>query len=135
MKYLLDTHILLWALKNSPRLSPYAKEIISNPNNELWFSSASIWEMAIKLNSEKVKDNELIEPILFYQTLLQEDFKELTINGIHSSQVRHMAKIHKDPFDRMLVAQAMSENLILMTVDDKIRQYANTGINVNVLMV
>lgn len=65
MKYLLDTHILLWALKNSPRLSPYAKEIISNPNNELWFSSASIWEMAIKLNSEKVKDNELIEPILF----------------------------------------------------------------------
>ncbi|MDO4700485.1 MAG: hypothetical protein Q4A69_07365 [Moraxella sp.] len=57
----------------------------------------------MKLNSEKIKDNELVEPMLFYQTRLQENFKELTINGIHSSQVRHMTKIHKDPFDKILI--------------------------------
>ena len=81
MRYLLDTYILLWALQNNPKLSRQAKDIITNPNNELWFSSASIWEVAIKLSSGKVKDDELIDPDLLYQTLLQENYQELTING------------------------------------------------------
>ena len=115
MRYLLDTHILLWALQNSPKLSRQAKDIITNPNNELWFSSASIWEVAIKLSSGKVKDDELIDPDLLYQTLLQENYQELAINGTHSSEVGRLPFIHKDPFDRMLITQAKTERLILMT--------------------
>ncbi|MFC0820195.1 type II toxin-antitoxin system VapC family toxin [Moraxella marmotae] len=123
MKYLLDTHILLWALTNSPKLGDKAKDIISNYDNELWFSSASVWEIAIKISSGKVKDDELIEPDLFYQTLLQEGYQELTINSMHSNQVRFMPFIHKDPFDRMLIAQAKTEKLIFMTADEKIAKY------------
>lgn len=123
MNYLLDTHILLWALKDSSKLSKSAKLIISDYRNDLWFSPASIWEVGIKLSNEKVKDDDLIEPFLLYQTLLQEGFKELKINSIHAIAVRNMQKIHKDPFDRILIAQATTENLILMTVDDKICQY------------
>lgn len=128
MRYLLDTHILLWALQNNPKLSKQAKDIITNPNNELWFSSASIWEVAIKLSSGKVKDDELIDPDLLYQTLLQENYQELTINGTHSSEVGRLPFIHRDPFDRMLIAQAKTERFILMTADDKIKQYDDVTI-------
>ncbi|WP_323841927.1 MULTISPECIES: type II toxin-antitoxin system VapC family toxin [unclassified Moraxella] len=123
MRYLLDTHILLWALKNSPKLSKSVKLIVSDYRNELWFSPASIWEVGIKLSNEKVQDDDLVEPFLLYQTLLQEDFKELKINSRHAIAVRNMQKIHKDPFDRILIAQAKTENLVLITVDDKIKQY------------
>lgn len=121
MSYLLDTQILLWALQNNPKLSQQAKNIISDENSELFFSSVSIWEVAIKLGNGYTDG--LLEPIFFYNTLLSENFIELTVNSIHASEVLKLPLIHKDPFDRMLIAQARIENLILMTVDEHIVKY------------
>lgn len=121
MKYLLDTQILLWALQNNPKLSQQAKNIISDKSNTLVFSSVSIWEVAIKLGNGYTDG--LLDPIFFYKALLSEGFQELTVNSIHASEVLKLPLIHKDPFDRMLIAQSRIENLILMTVDDKIIKY------------
>lgn len=121
MRYLLDTHILLWSLKGSDKLSKKARDIISNPNNELFFSSVSVWEIAIKLSRGHF--TELIEPSLFYKTLILENYQELLINSHHTITVKSLPFFHKDPFDRMLIAQSYCENLTLMTVDDKIAQY------------
>lgn len=119
MQYLLDTHILLWVVQNHPRLNDTVKDIIIDQNNAIFFSVASIWEVAIKYKN----GGDILEPNLFYQTLLKNKFAQLNINANHTLLIKDLPLIHKDPFDRILIAQAKIENLILMTVDDKIRQY------------
>lgn len=121
MNYLLDTHVLLWAIQNHPKLSKKAKDIILNPDNELWFSTASIWEIAIKYSAQK--PNGFIDPTYFYQILKRNQYKELPIYSNHATAVKSLPFFHKDPFDRMLIAQSHCENLMLMTVDEKIAQY------------
>lgn len=123
MNYLLDTHILLWAVQKHPKLSQKAIDIIKNPEHTLYFSSASIWEVAIKMGRGAKPDEDLINPTLPYQTLLKKSYRPLTINSLHASEVLLLPSIHKDPFDRMLIAQARIENLILMTVDEHIVKY------------
>ena len=121
MRYLLDTHILLWALQNNPKLTSAARNIIIDPNNTLFFSVASIWEIAIKVGQGYVKD--LIEPKLFYQTLVANDYTELPIHSDHAAKVMQLPMIHKDPFDRMIIAQSLIEDLVVITADSKVAKY------------
>lgn len=115
MNYLLDTHILLWAVQDHPKSSQQARDVILNPSNALFFSSASIWEVAIKFSNFK----KLIEPTLLYHLLKKAGYQELLISSLHSIEVKNLPLIHKDPFDRLLIAQARIEQLTLMTADKK----------------
>jgi PIN domain nuclease of toxin-antitoxin system len=117
--YLLDTNILLWWFKSHKGLGPKTQEIIRDPNNVIFVSSVSIWEISIK----KGKGN-LIVPDNFKDFLEHEDFTELNITHEHASHILKLPQHHADPFDRMLISQAVVENLTLISMDNKISQYS-----------
>ncbi len=123
MKYLLDTHIFLWWVLNHPKLSKNAEEVISNPLNEIFLSAASTWEMMIKSNIGKLS---LPNPpeIFVKNQMIQEQMKLLNITVEHIFALAGLPMFHKDPFDRMLIAQAISENMILITDDELIQMYS-----------
>ncbi|MGJ3495704.1 type II toxin-antitoxin system VapC family toxin [Piscirickettsia salmonis] len=121
MKYILDTHVLLWAASNSPKLSSEARLLLSERENELFFSAASLWEIAIK-NSLGRKDFK-VEPHLLRRGLLDNGYSELPVTSEHAVGVSSLPAIHKDPFDRILIAQAISEGFTLMTADELLSQY------------
>lgn len=114
MKLLLDTHILLWAAAGSG-LSPNAVALISDPGNELYFSAASVWEIAIKAGLGRREFN--LDPAVFRRELLDSAYEELAITGAHAAAVLTLPDLHRDPFDRMLIAQAMVEGITLLTAD------------------
>lgn len=118
-KYLLDTHILLWAAAGS--LPPKAREIILDKQNELFFSPASIWEIDIKNALGRVDFR--IDPEVLYRELLDHGYIELPISGRHALMAGALPPIHKDPFDRMLLAQAKSEGIRLLTSDATMLKY------------
>lgn len=124
MKYLLDTHILLWAAADHPRLSQAAREIINNQDNELLFSAASIWEISIK--SGLGRADFTVNPALFRRALLDNGYIELPINSQHAAATANLPEIHKDPFDRILLAQSQIEGIILLSADEKVAAYGNT---------
>ena len=126
MKYLLDTHILLWAAYDDSKLSQVAREIIQNEGNELLFSAASIWEIAIK--SSLGREDFSLNPALFRRGLLDNGYSELAVTGAHATMTHTLADIHKDPFDRMLVAQSLSEGIALISADKKVAAYSDTVI-------
>ena len=117
--YLLDTNILLWWFKRHKILGPKTQEIIRDPNNVIFVSSVSIWEISIK----KGKGN-LIVPDNFKDFLGLEDFTELNITHEHARHILELPLHHADPFDRMLISQSVLENLTLITTDNKISQYS-----------
>lgn len=121
MKLLLDTHLLLWAADQQGRLSVDAVGLISDPANELFFSAASLWEIAIKqgLGREDFK----VDARLLRRGLLDNGYNELPIVSEHAVAIDSLPFIHKDPFDRMLVAQAMIEGITLLTADSILVQY------------
>jgi PIN domain nuclease of toxin-antitoxin system len=121
MKLLLDTHLLLWAAGEPRRLSKQARTLIGNPDNELLFSSASLWEVAIKrgLGREDFK----VDARLLRRGLLDNGYNELPIVSDHVVATESLPPIHKDPFDRILVAQATVEGVTLLTVDPLVSQY------------
>jgi PIN domain nuclease of toxin-antitoxin system len=121
MKYLLDTHLLLWTAEGSRRLPARARSILLDPDNELIFSAASIWETAIK-NAKDLPGFD-VEPDLLRSSLLANLFTELPISGRHASTVASLPAIHQDPFDRILVAQALVEGFTLLTADATIARY------------
>ena len=121
MRYLLDTHLLLWAASAPDRLSGAARAILTDEQAQLWFSVASIWEVAIKASLGRSDFD--VDPRLFRRGLLESDFAELTITGPHVTAVADLPPLHKDPFDRMLLAQAQTEGLILVTGDSVLAQY------------
>lgn len=118
MNVLLDTHILIWALENNPALSENARNAITAGRNMVFASSASVWEISIKksIGKLKVPDN-LLEELLAHR------FSLLDINAEHAQLAGELPFIHKDPFDRMLVAQAKIEKLTLISVDPHIAEY------------
>jgi PIN domain nuclease of toxin-antitoxin system len=123
MRLLLDTHLLLWASARSRRLPKEARRILENPRNEIHFSSVSLWEIAIKLGlrrSDFRADLGLLRP-----ALSDMGFVELPVTGAHAERLVDLPPIHRDPFDRMLVAQSLSEPLILLTNDDALEAYGN----------
>ncbi|MEX1200368.1 MAG: type II toxin-antitoxin system VapC family toxin [Methylophaga sp.] len=121
MNLLLDTHILLWAAAEPDRLSEKAIKLINDSQNKLFFSAASIWEVVIK-NSLNRPDFS-VDPHLLRRGLIENGYLELPITAQHTLAVVHLPEIHKDPFDRILVAQAESEGILLLTVDDLVASY------------
>ena len=118
MSLLLDTHILLWWLADDPQLGQAARDRITDPAQRVLVSAASIWEIGIKQAIGKLK---VPEPIL--QAIQDGGFEELTITGHHAELAACLPEHHKDPFGRMLIAQAKLEGLILVTADSAIHAY------------
>lgn len=120
MRLLLDTHLLLWAAAGSG-LSSSAADMISDPNNELLFSTASIWEVAIKSGLGRLDFH--LDAGVFRRALFESGYEELAITGTHASAVATLPELHRDPFDRILVAQAIVEGVVLMTADQAVLAY------------
>ena len=119
MNILLDTHVLIWALENNPTLSESARKNIILADNIVFVSSISIWEIGIKKSLGKLESpDNLQEEIKLHR------FTPLYINYDHAELAGKLPPIHKDPFDRMLIAQALTEKLTLVTRDELICRYA-----------
>ena len=121
MKYLLDTHIILWSALDVKKLSRKAKIILENPDNVLYFSPISLWEISIKhakhpnqmpITSERAKELALKMGLI-----------ELPVRSRHGVDISNLPEIHSDPFDRMLITQARSDGLLLISHDDKVVAY------------
>ena len=113
---LLDTHAFIWWIEDSPRLSSNAKKLLENIENDCFLSLASCWELAIKSSTGKIK---LTLPIRDFipQNLAANDFRQLTISFRHIARVESLEFHHRDPFDRLIAAQALEEKMILLSVD------------------
>ena len=123
MKYLIDTHILLWSTTDSQKLSVRAKAILSNPDNVCYFSAASIWEIAIK--RARHPDMMPIPANEARKLFLDAGYRELLVSSVHSAEVEGLPPIHSDPFDRMLVAQAQVEGMRIATHDHVLPDYGD----------
>lgn len=121
MKLLLDTHLLLWAASEPKKLPAAARRLIASPRNELMFSAASLWEIAIK--NELGRKDFCVEPRVLRRGLLDNGYLELPITGEHAVATDTLPNLHKDPFDRLLVAQAQVEGILLLTSDAQVAQY------------
>lgn len=121
MIFLLDTHLLLWASSAPNKLPTSVKKLVSDLNNQLYFSSGSLWEIIIK-NSLGRPDFQ-VNAHVFRRALLDNDYQELNIRGDHVAALDQLPPKHKDPFDRILLAQAIVEGMILVTADTQIAQY------------
>ena len=122
MKVLLDTHTFLWWIIDSPRLSARAREVIRDSDNELFFSATSGWEIAIKAQLGRLQLPDNLEQFIVEQLALNA-ILVLPIQLRHALHVYTLPQHHRDPFDRMLVAQSQVENLSLLTADPQITQY------------
>ena len=123
MKLLLDTHVLLWAAGMPDRLSKSALRLLSSQENSLFFSAASIWEIVIKLGLGR-KDFQ-VDPYRLRRELVAHGYTELPIMAEHALRLQSLPPLHKDPFDRILLAQARSEGLFLLTADSAVIQYGH----------
>jgi|SRR5580658_4777227 PIN domain nuclease of toxin-antitoxin system len=121
MKFLLDTQLVLWVPVNDLRISSQARGILSNPGNQFVFSVSSIWEIAIKRALHR--RDFLFDPREIRRLMMENGYEELTIQSRHAVAVDSLAPIHKDPFDRILIAQAMVEGITLLTADPVIAKY------------
>ena len=126
MKLLLDTHILYWFFDGDQKLSPQAREMIENLDNEKFFSVLSVWEIAVK--HEKHPQNMTITGVEFAETCREAGFLPLDVSDKYVAALETLRRAedappHKDPFDRMLIAQAKSEGMLFLTHDAKLRYY------------
>ena len=126
MKFLLDTHILLWAAGEPHKLPPPIRVCIENLENELYFSAASIWEIAIKRQWGRA--DFVVDPRQFHIALKDNGYEELPVRSEHALFVYDLPLIHKDPFDRILVAQSSIEGMGILTVDQAVIDYGGTVI-------
>jgi len=118
---LLDTHLLLWAAGEPERLSLKARSLLLDPGNRLIFSSASLWEIAIKRRLGR--DDFNIDARRLWRMLLANGYLELPVSSEHALIAGDLPSLHRDPFDRILVAQARVEGLTLLTVDKAVAKY------------
>ncbi|MEO8169315.1 MAG: type II toxin-antitoxin system VapC family toxin [Oxalobacteraceae bacterium] len=121
MKFLLDTHLLLWAAGAPKQLPAAARQLLEDPQNELLFSAASLWEIAIKRGLGR--SDFQVDARVLRRGLLDNGYQELTISSEHAVFIDSLPPLHKDPFDRILVAQATVEGIILLTADALVAQY------------
>ena len=121
MNFLLDTHILIWTAISPHKISPELASLLSDSSNHLYFSSASIWEISIKESLGKrdfhVSSNKL------HDGLVENGYKEIKVSALHAMGVIKLPFIHRDPFDRILVATAIWENMPLLTNDSTLSPY------------
>lgn len=121
MNYLLDTHLLIWSAGRDDLMTAKADRIIKDPANTLWFSVASIWEVAIKRAQNRPDFR--TDPGTLRAGLLANGYLELPVEGRHCLAIPTLPPVHGDPFDRMLVAQAMTEGMQLLTADRRVAEY------------
>ncbi len=121
MKLLLDTHLLLWAAGTPKRLPAAARRLIEDAGNTLLFSAASLWEIAIKRNLGRADFQ--VDARLLRRGLLDNGYEELPVSSEHAVFIDSLPDLHKDPFDRILIAQATVEGIALLTSDTVIAQY------------
>ena len=122
MKFLLDTHVWLWWNSEPSKLSQATLEVIAETENEVFLSSASVCEMAIKTRIGKLPLPEPVDTYVRSRTQ-QDSIRELPILHSHAAAVETLPLLHNDPFDRLLIAQCWIEDLVLLTVDDKVLAY------------
>ena len=122
-KYLLDTHIFLWWMSDAEQLSKEVFDIISNGSNQIYISSATIWEIAIKEALGKLEVDADLD-----HAIEENGFIELKVSAICANATKKLEQIHRDPFDRMLIAQAIEGDMTLITVDGYIVQYDNVKV-------
>jgi len=122
MRTLLDTHTFLWWVTNTPQLSETVRSILAAQHNQIFFSAASGWEIAIKAQLGKLEIPSQPEDFILHQLEIN-SFQILPIELKHALHIYHLPNHHKDPFDRILIAQSQVENLPLLTLDTQIRKY------------
>jgi len=122
VKFLLDTHLLLWIAGDPERLSEELRNELSDAANEFIFSAGSLWEISIK--SSLGRDDFRVDPRLLRQALLDNGYFELPITSEHAVSIDALPPLHKDPFDRILLAQALAEGVTLLTADEQLARYA-----------
>jgi len=121
MRYLLDTHVIIWMVEDSPNLPLAIKEIIGNPENQIAISSISLWEIAIKMNIGKLTLNLMFDELV--DILRNGDFNFMQVEDVYLSGLSKLPLLHKDPFDRLLISTAIAEKMILITIDKNIQKY------------
>jgi PIN domain nuclease of toxin-antitoxin system len=121
VRLLVDTHVLLWSAETPEKLSAAARRELQDASNALFFSAASIWEIAVKISVGKL--NLSMSPGRLVESLTNSDFTELSITSSHAAKVASLPLHHRDPFDRLLVAQAEIEQLVLVSKDDGLDAY------------
>lgn len=121
MKLLLDTQLLLWAAGEPERLSARARKLLEDPRHELLFSAASLWEIAMKRTLGR--DDFQVEPRVLRRALLDNGYLELPVTSQHAVHLDALPPLRKDPFDRLLLAQAMVEGIPLLTADAQLVRY------------
>jgi PIN domain nuclease of toxin-antitoxin system len=122
VRVLLDTHVLLWWLEDSPRVTALVRRTIEEPRNEVLWSAASTWELAIKISSAKLRLRAPLDEYL--PTKLRElSIRPLPIEDAHAMGVARLPMHHRDPFDRLLIAQALAERVPIVTSDAQFRRY------------
>jgi len=121
MKLLLDTHLLLWAAGDPSKLSDSVRTLLLDERNELFFSAASIWEIVIKAGLGRLGYK--VDPFRLRRLLVIHGYTEVPITSDHSLAVSGLPPLHKDPFDRILVAQARAEGFLLVTMDQQVVLY------------
>lgn len=122
MRLLLDTHLLLWSVAASRKLPAAVRALLVNPENEVLYSPASVWEIAIK--SGLGRENFRVHLPRLLRAVAETGFVELAITSAHAARVATLPDLHKDPFDRLLVAQALTEPAVLLTNDARLGPYS-----------
>jgi len=122
MRYLLDTHVLLWAASAPEKIPAGMRAALEDPENELVFSAASMWEIAIKNGLERPDFK--VDMWFLRRCLHDNEYTEVPVTSEHAAFTQVLEKLHKDPFDRMLIAQACVDDLILVTADRLVAQYS-----------
>lgn len=122
MKYLIDTHAFLWGISAPDQLSPISRKLIENTDNEIYVSSAGLWEIAIKISIGKLRLSSPFEQFISQQLGLNQ-FYILTASLRHYEAVASLPLYHKDPFDRLMIAQSMIENMPIISIDEKFDLY------------
>jgi PIN domain nuclease of toxin-antitoxin system len=123
VNYLLDTHVLLWALSAPEKLTKEMRDIIEDPGESIWFSVASLWEVAIK--SALGRPDFTFDAREIWGAARDTSFLELDVQALHVFKLRELPALHQDPFDRLLLAQANAMNMHLLTVDARVLQYSD----------
>ncbi|MEX1046211.1 MAG: type II toxin-antitoxin system VapC family toxin [Actinomycetota bacterium] len=122
MRVLLDTHAFIWWIGDDAKLSPDARQLVSDGSNEVFFSAVSAWEILLKKGLERVEIPEPLEPFITSQVLANA-FQVLPINLRHVFALSALPDVHQDPFDRMLVSQAVADDLTILSADRHFQAY------------
>ncbi|MBV8062143.1 MAG: type II toxin-antitoxin system VapC family toxin [Nevskia sp.] len=128
MILLLDTHLLLWVSIQPERLPAKACKLLESADNRLVFSAVSLWEIAIKRGQGR--DDFRVDPRVLRRNLLDNGYGELAISSAHAIATESLPPLHRDPFDRMLLAQAQVEGITLLTADAQVAQYPGSVLKV-----